>query len=420
MSSDTPGPGPLNGLKVLDLTQALAGPFCTMLLADLGADVIKIEPPAGDMTRFGGPFTREDTERAYGGYFGSINRSKRSIVLDLKDRSDKQILLELVDQVDILVENTRVGAMERLGLGYETLAQRNPKLVYGCVRGFGDPRTGESPYAHWPAFDVVAQAMGGLVGTTGFATNEPVSSRSTGGDQVLKAGPSIGDIYPATLLAVGILAALHHAQQSGEGQFVDVAMYDAILALCEQAAERYSHTGIDARPTGNGHPVLAPFDIFATSDGWCAIAAPIQTIWPTLCQALDLTDLINDPRFLTNRERVANAAELRSIVENWTKSHSTADIVSRLGGRVPVGPVQRMSDIFQDPHIEARQMLPLVDQPDGSRSVQFAGCPIKLTSTPSGIRHRAPRLGEHTTEVLAQFGIGTQPRFIPPKKESSL
>ncbi len=395
--------GPLAGITVVDLTQALAGPFCTMLLADLGANVIKVEPPQGDMTRFGGPFTREDTEKAYGGYFGSINRSKRSIVLNLKDDADKQILLELVDQADMLIENTRVGSMERLGLGYETLAERNPKLVYGCVRGFGDPRTGESPYAHWPAFDVVAQAMGGLVGTTGLPGIDGDSDASSA--QVLKSGPSVGDIYPATLLAVGVLAALHHAQRTGEGQFVDVAMYDAILALCEQAAERYSHTGIDAGPTGNGHPVLAPFDIFATNDGWCAIAAPVQTMWPTLCHEMGMPELIEDPRFESNRERVANAPALRSVIESWTAARTTSAVVACLGGKVPVGPVQRMSEIFNDPHVEARDMLPTVQQPDGSRPVQFTGCPIKLTATPSGIQNRAPRLGEHSNEILAEFGI---------------
>ena len=226
------GTGPLAGVRILDLTQALAGPFCTMLLADLGADVVKIEPPAGDMTRFSGPFTREDTEKAYGGYFASINRDKRSVVLDLKEERDRDVLRRLVDGADALVENSRVGVMERLDLGYESLHARNPRLVYGAIRGFGDPRTGTSPYADWPAYDVVAQAMGGLVGMTGTAVGE-----------TFRCGPSAGDIYPATVAALGITAALHHAVRTGEGQFLDVAMYDAILALCEAIVYRYSYTG---------------------------------------------------------------------------------------------------------------------------------------------------------------------------------
>lgn len=408
-----PSAGPLSGVRVLDLTQALAGPFCTMLLADLGADVVKVEPPNGDMTRFGGPFTEEDTQRAYGGYFGSINRSKRSIVLDLKTDDDRDVLLQLVDGADMLIENARVGVMERLGLGYESLAAHNPKLVYGCVRGFGDPRTGESPYATWPAFDVVAQAMGGLVASTG---TRPTDDNP---EQVLKTGPSIGDIYPATLLAVGVLAALHHAQRTGEGQFVDVAMYDSILALCEQAAERYSYTGIDATPAGNGHAVLAPFDIYPTSDGWCAIAAPINTMWPTLCEEMGRPDLIDDPLFATNGARVKNNSTLAGVIEEWTTQRSTADVVHSLGGKVPVGPVNNMSNIFDDPHIAARNMLPFVEQPDGSRAVQIAGCPIKLTVTPSGIRGRAPRLGEHTAEILAECGIHRHlPDPTEPKDQS--
>ena len=198
--------GPLTDIRIIDLTAALAGPFCTMLLADLGADVIKVEPPKGDFTRYGGPFTKGDTEHHYGGYFASVNRSKRSIVLDLQQEADRETLRELVRDADVIVENFRAGVLDRLGLGYEALAEINPRLVYGAVRGFGDPRTGESPYADWPAFDVVAQAMSGLVATTG----EP----GTFGTRV---GPSVGDIYPATLLALGIVSAVHEARRVGPG-----------------------------------------------------------------------------------------------------------------------------------------------------------------------------------------------------------
>ena len=386
--------GPLAGLRIVDVTQALAGPFCTMLLADLGADVVKIEPPAGDMTRFGGPFTREDTEKAYGGYFASINRNKRSVVLDLKSDSGRSALLRLVDGADAFVENSKAGVMEALGAGYETLRERNPRLVYAAIRGFGDPRTGTSPYLRWPAFDVVAQAMGGIVGITGTADGE-----------TFRCGPSVGDIYPATVAALGVAAALVHAVRTGEGQFLDVAMYDAVLALCEAIVYRYSYTGQVSRPTGNGHPALSPFDLFPTADGWCAVAAPTEKHWALLCDVMGRPDLVDDDRTRTNRDRVANAPLVRGAVSAWTSVRSTAAVVADLGERVPVGPVQTADAIFEDPHVAARRMLVEVPQPDGSRPVVLPASPIRLTATPAGVYRRPPRLGEHTDEVLAEVGL---------------
>jgi len=384
--------GPLAGVRVIDATQALAGPFCTMLLADLGADVVKIEPPAGDMTRFGGPFTRADTEHAYGGYFASINRNKRSVVLDLKTGAGRDALLGLVAGADVFVENSKAGVMDGLGVGYEVMRDRNPALVYGAVRGFGDPRTGVSPYQDWPAFDVVAQAMGGAVGITG-----------TEDGRTFRCGPSIGDLYPATLLALGITAALHHASRSGTGQFLDVAMYDGVLALCEAIVYRYSYTGQVSVPTGNGHPALAPFDLFPTADGGCAIAAPTDRHWPILCGLIGRDDLVDDDRTRTNRERVANAPFVREAIAAWTSSRPTAEVVAALAGHVPVGPVNTAAAIFADPHVAARSMLVTVEQPDGSEPVVLAGSPIKLTETPAGVYRRPPRLGEHTAEVLAEI-----------------
>jgi crotonobetainyl-CoA:carnitine CoA-transferase CaiB-like acyl-CoA transferase len=390
-----PGPtGPLAGLRIIDATQALAGPFCTMLLADLGADVVKVEPPAGDMTRYGGPFTREDGERAYGGYFASINRNKRSAVLDLKTTDGRDALLALVGTADAFVENSKAGVMDGLGLGYEVMCQLNPRLVYAAIRGFGDPRTGTSPYLDWPAFDVVAQAMGGVVGVTG-----------TAGGETFRCGPSVGDIYPATLAALGVSAALVHAGRTGEGQFLDVAMYDGVLALCEAIVYRYSYTGQVSGPTGNGHPALAPFDLFPTADGSCAIAAPTEKHWALLCEVIGRPDLVDSDLTRTNRERVANAAFVREVVSAWTSTHTSADIVATLGGRVPVGPVQTADAVFGDPHVAAREMLVEVPQPDGSRSVVLPGSPIKLTATPAGVYRRPPRLGEHTAEVLAEVGL---------------
>ena len=385
--------GPLADVCVLDLTQALAGPYCTMLLADLGADVIKVESSRGEMTRFSGPFTEDDTERAFGGYFASLNRNKRSLVLDLKTPGGKEAIKRLADKSDVLVENFAAGVMERLGLSYETLAERNPRLVYAAIRGFGDPRTGTSPYTHWPAYDIVAQAMGGLVGVTGTPEG--------GG---LRCGPSVGDIMPGTLAAVGILAAVHHARRTGEGQFLDVAMYDAVLSLCEHYVYLYSYGGENPGPLGNAHPFLCPFDVFDAKDGQIAIAAPTDKHWRLLCDIIGRPELGKDERFARNEGRQEHAPEIRAIVAQWTSRHTRAEIVEILSQHVAAGPVNTMADIFADPHVAAREMLPEIEQV-GARPVKLAGAPIKLTRTPSRIYRRAPVLGEHSEEVLAEIGM---------------
>jgi crotonobetainyl-CoA:carnitine CoA-transferase CaiB-like acyl-CoA transferase len=384
--------GPLTGVRIVDVTRALAGPFSTMLLADLGADVIKVEPPEGDLPRFGGPFTLDDTERSVSGYFGSINRNKRGVMLDLKDEANREKFLRLCDSADALVENLRAGVMDRLGFSYEALAARNPRLVYAAIRGFGDPRTGESPYVDWPAFDVVAQAVSGVVSITG-----------TEDGQTVRVGPSIGDLYPATLAAVGLVSAVLSARETGKGQFLDVAMYDALVALCEAVVYRYSYTGMITRPTGNSHPQLSPFDIYPTADGGCAIAAPTDNHWAILCDLMGRPDLLTDERSLTNRERVANAAFICQTMSAWTAQHTTAQLVELLGGQVPVGPVNSAPDLFEDPHLRVREMLVAVDQPGGARPVVFANTPIKLTGTPGGVYRRAPRLGEHNEEIFAEL-----------------
>jgi crotonobetainyl-CoA:carnitine CoA-transferase CaiB-like acyl-CoA transferase len=382
--------GPLTDIRVIDLTQALAGPYCTMILADLGADVIKVEPPSGDMSRLVPPFTESDTERHFGGYFASINRDKRSVVLDLKQETDRQRLLALVDEADVLVENFKVGVMERLGLSYETLHERNPKLVYGAIRGFGDPRTGASPLADWPAFDIVAQAMGGLISYTGPPDGDRVAS-----------GPSVGDLYPGTMCALGILAALHHAQRTGQGQFVDVAMTDAVMALCESLTWRYSYTGEIQAPRGSAHPSFAPFEVYPTADGFCAIAAPTADQWAFLCGVLGREDLLEDDTMSTPRRRVDNRDRLTEVIVGWTLAKTTAEIVDALRGHVPVGPVNDAPALFASEHVRARRMLVAVEHPGSDRPVVTPNTPIRFTATPSGIHRRPPKLGEHTDEVLA-------------------
>ncbi|MBA4181404.1 MAG: CoA transferase [Anaerolinea sp.] len=390
--------GPLAGVRIIDMTRALAGPFGTMLLADLGADVIKVEPPEGDISRYSLPYTEDDSERAFGGYFASINRNKRGLMLDLENPADVDTFLQLIDGADALIENFRAGVMDRLGLSYETLHARNPRLVYGAIRGFGDPRTGESPYVDWPAYDVVAQAMGGAVSFTG-----------TEDGTVLKVGPSIGDLFPGTLAALGVVSALVHARATGEGQFVDVCMYDAVLALSEAIVYRYSYNGVITRPTGNSHSQLTPFDIYPTADGYCAIAAPTPNHWERLCLLIGREDLIDDDRTRANNDRIKNAVFVKEVMTTWTTARTTAEVVAALGGMVPVGPVNNAADLFADPHVRAREMLVAVDHPGSSRPVVLPNSPIKLTATPTGVYRRAPKLGEHNQEVLQELREQTQP-----------
>jgi crotonobetainyl-CoA:carnitine CoA-transferase CaiB-like acyl-CoA transferase len=378
--------GPLAELRVIDLTRMLAGPYCTMLLADLGADVVKVEAPTGDVTRTKGPYRADDRLRTVGGYFHSVNRNKRSVVLDLRDPSQRDTLCELVRSADVLVENFRPGVMEAMGLAYEDLAETNPRLVYAAIRGFGDPRTGASPLADWPAYDVVAQAMGGVVGITGFP-GSPV-----------KVGPGIGDIFPAALCATGILAALHERSVSGRGQFVDVGMYDAMLALCERIVHQYSYAGEVAGPEGNAHPLLCPFDLFRCADGWVAIAAPTDGHWAQLCDVIGRPELVDV--YPDHHARLENADAVRKTIESWTEVRSKAEIVRALAGSVPVGPVNTVEDIFSDPHVRARGMLVEVDDPGCAEPVTIAGTPIKLSRTPGGVRRRAPLLDEHRAEIL--------------------
>lgn len=386
--------GALSGVRVIDLTQMLAGPYCTMMLADQGAEVIKIEPVGGDPTRLFGPFREDDRDRHFGGYFQSTNRNKLSLALDLKQPQGREIFLSLIREADIVVENFRAGVMDRLGIGYEVLAKENPRLVYAAIRGFGDPRTGQSPHVDRPAFDVVAQAMGGAMAITGPDAHTP-----------LKIGPGIGDIFPAALAAFGILAAYHHAVRTGQGQFVDVSMYDGILSLCERAVYQYSYTGSSPAPEGNQHPILCPFGVFAALDGQVTIGCPRDTFWVELVTIMGRPELAADPRFRTNNDRLAHRAETVEIVESWTRGRTKAEIAEALGVRVPFGPVNTAADIYADPHMKARQMLVEVEHPGSASPVTVASTPIRMTATPGGVVRRAPLTGEHTAAILKGMGL---------------
>lgn len=393
----TPGDatiGTLAGVKVIDLTLMLAGPYCTMLLADQGANVIKVEPPGGEFARASGPFMEDDAGRVMGGSFASINRNKRSLVLDLKMAEGKHALLRLIREADVVVENFRAGVMDRLGLGYEVLKAENPKLVYACVRGFGDPRTGVSPYADWPSYDVVNQAMGGVMGINGPGPGQP-----------MKVGPGVGDIVPGMLLAFAIVAALRHAERTGEGQFVDVAMYDAALALCERIVYQHSFTGHVPQPEGNNHPIYVPFGVFPALDGFVSIACPVDDFWELLCAVMERPEWGTDPRYATLTERRGRRDEVNAMVAAWTSVRTKAGIQSALGGKVPFGPVNDVRDIYADPHVGARHMLVQLEQPGLSRPIVIADTPIKMTRTQGGIRTAAPLLGQHSEQILRESGF---------------
>ena len=385
--------GALRDLRILDLTQMLAGPYGTMMLADHGAEVIKIESLDGDMTRSVGPYRADDSEKILGGYFQSINRNKLSVSLDLKNPHGRAALLKLVGTADALVENFRGGVMERLGIGYEVLHELNPRLVYAALRGFGDKRTGASPYGEWPAFDVVAQAMGGIMAITGPDAQTP-----------MKVGPGIGDIFPGVLLAFGVLAAIHNARRTGQGQFIDVAMIDSVLALCERTVYQYSIQGITPKPEGNAHPFLVPFGLYPAADGFITLAAHGDEFFVALCKALGAEEILADPRYGNVETRVAHRNELIAALSLYTARFTKAELAQRLGGVIPFGLVMNVADIIQDPHFAARDMIASVGQP-GSEPIKVAGVPIKMTGTPGGVFRRAPLLGEDTLRQLRIAGL---------------
>lgn len=386
--------GALRGVRVLDVTHAVAGPYCAQVLADHGADVIKVEPIEGDFFRKVGPFRADDRVRAYGGVFQAVNRNKRSIALNLKSPQGREVFLALVRSADVLVENFRAGVLDKMGLGYEALKAVRPSLVYTSVRGFGDRAGGVSPYMDWPAFDIVAQAMGGWMGITGDDPEHP-----------MKVGGGVGDTVPGLFAAFGTMTALWHARASGQGQYVDVAMTDSVLALSELAVAHYGYTGVSPRPAGNSMPGLTPFGTLRAKDGVIVIAAAHDPQFRELVSLIGRPELATDPRFDSEPQRWQNRDALDEILEAFTRTRTKQELRELFGARVPFGPVQTAGEMFADPHFAARNMLPRVEQPGSAEPVAVPGVPVKLSATPGEVRVRAPLVGEHTGEILAEVGI---------------
>ena len=381
---------PLEGIRVVDLTQVMAGPFCTMLLGDLGADVIKVEPVVGDLSRsMGGARLRlRGPDNAP---FLALNRNKRSVVLDLKDASGRAALVALARTADVLVESFRPGVMRRLGADYETLAPLSPRLVYASVSGFG--QTG--PYAERPGFDLVAQGMAGLMSVTGEPDGPPV-----------KCGVPVSDLAAGLYAASGVMAALIARERTGQGQRVETSLFEAALALSVWEATEYWATGEAPRPLGSAHRLNAPYQAFRARDGDLTLAALTEAQWEKLCGVLERPALASDPRFSSNHARMENLDALTAEIEGALAAGDALEWVERLlAAGVPAGPILDYGQVFADPHTAARGMVETVEHPvEGS--VRTLGFPLKMSATPPRVRRPPPLLGEHTREVLEEVGLG--------------
>jgi len=379
-------PGPLDRIVVLDLTRALAGPYCTLMLADMGADVIKIEAPGGgdETRRWGPPFQAGESS-----YFMSVNRNKRSLTLDLKAPRGQEVLRRLVQRSDVLVENFRPGTMARLGMTYEQAAALRPDLVYCSVSGFG--QTG--PRSQQPAYDQILQGMGGVMSLTGAPDGVPT-----------KVGIPIADICAGMFAAYAIALALFHRERGGGGQYVDTSMLGGQAALLTFQAARLFANGTPPGRGGNRHPTIAPYESFQAADGWVNVACGNEGMWQRFCEALGLRALRSDPRFATNADRVRHREELSTAIQAEISRHSVADVVRTLGAaEVPVGPVFRLDELFADPQAEHLELRREIEHPRVGRLAQ-TGFPYRLSRTPPELRLPPPLLGQHTDEILAELG----------------
>jgi CoA:oxalate CoA-transferase len=379
--------GPLADLLIIDLSRVLAGPYATMVLSDLGARVIKVErPDGGDDSRQIGPFKGDQSA-----YFASINRGKQSIALDLKNADDRAVFEALVARADVLVENYRPGVMEKLGLGWEVLHARHPRLIYAAASGFG--QTG--PDAKKAAYDMVVQAMGGIMSVTGWPGGKPT-----------RVGTSIGDITAGLFTVIGILSALHDREKTGQGQFVDVAMLDGQIAILENAVARYAVSGVAPGPLGARHPSITPFAAYQCQDGHIVIAAGNDALWAALLDALDLSALKDNPRFATNALRSEAADTVATVLEAALMTAPAAHWLARLeAAGVPCGPLQDVAQALAHPQVRARNMVIETAFPDGS-PLLAAGNPVKLSghADPS-VRPRAPALDADRAAILQELGL---------------
>jgi len=388
---------PLDGIKVLDLSRVLAGPWCAQMLGDLGAEVIKVErPEAGDDTRHWGPpylHTDDGTKTEQASYYNCCNRNKRSITIDMASPQGQALIVELAKDADILVENFKVGGLKAYGLDYESLRKINPRLIYCSVTGFG--QTG--PYAPRAGYDLIAQGMSGIMSLTGEGPGRPP----------VKVGVPIGDVTAGILASTGVLAAYIERLRTGEGQYVDTSLYEASLVHTYWQVAMAFATGESAGPMGSAHPVAAPYQAIPTQDGWINIGAVSQATWVGMTRVLQLEHLLEDERFASNRERMANRDLLIAIISEAMRSNTTDYWVEKFEqAGVPAGPVRKIKDMLEDPQTLARDMVIEVDHPVAG-PVQALGLPIKFSHGNGVTRRGAPQYGEHTAEVLQELGYSS-------------
>ena len=382
----TNGKLPLQDIKVIDFSQILAGPFCTMLLADMGADVVKIEKPNGgdDTRRYGPPFIEGESAA-----FLTLNRNKRSIVLDLKSEEGIAIVRRMLEDADVMIHNFRPGVVDRMGLAYEDVSALNPAIVYCTVSGFGT--TG--PYSSRAGFDLVAQGMSGLMSINGFPEAPPA-----------KVGVPMADLNTGMFCAYGILTAYINRLATGQGQHVDASLIESGIAYTLYESATYFATGEVAGPLGSAHRMIAPYQAFATQDGYINIGAANQNNWERMCRAIGREDLLEDARFASNPERMVSIAALTPIMEETFRTQTTSHWVEALEkAGVPCGPIYNIEQVYSDPHVQSRDMAVELDHPK-SGSIRNIGVPVKLSDTPGSVRTPAPLLGQHSAEVLRQYG----------------
>ena len=391
--------GALKGVRILDLTRVLAGPFCTMLLADMGAEVIKIEEPGkGDDTRTYPPFLE-----GVSAYFCNMNRNKLSITLDLKKPEAKAVFKEMAKNVDVVIENYKPGTMTKLGLDYDVLKEINPRLIFASISGFGQ----YGPYRERPGYDIIGQAMGGLMSVSGWPDSPPTRS-----------GTAMGDVLAGLNCCIGILAAMKGREVTGRGQSVDVALVDSVVSAMETIIQLYLVENRIPGRIGNRYEFIYPYDTFAASDGWAVIAVGNDAVWKRFCQVIGREDLIDRPEFQKNPDRVKNNHELNAIVTEWTRQHTVAEIVELLlANSVPAAPINDVKQLVNDPHIAgAREMFVDMLNPAG-QPMKVVACPIKFSDTKATVRTTAPNLGEHTDAVLQELA-GLDPAQITALRKS--